>query len=192
MILWTFKFITILVLSSRATSNGIYSSHFATHNEKLLDWSKPFLKVKWLKLMSPKPIVIKTQLKYQLFTQLTIDMHLVHGILKDPLASTYSSFDIIPEQATNHNTELVPIKFWSRKANNKKDYFSQYALPIQKLKHNNTQLLDNMYYKQYKSIDKGNKRSSKKPKSLITTIIFNRLTVTINDVRSFNNRVHSW
>jgi len=32
--------------------------------------------------MSPKPIVIKTQLKYQLFTQLTIDMHLVHGILR--------------------------------------------------------------------------------------------------------------
>jgi hypothetical protein len=32
--------------------------------------------------LSPKLIVIKTQLKYQLFTQLTIDMHLVHGILK--------------------------------------------------------------------------------------------------------------
>jgi hypothetical protein len=77
-----FELIKILVLSSRATSNGIYSSLFATHNEKLPDWSKPFLKVKWLKLMSPKPIVIKTQLKYQLFTQLTIDMHLVHGILR--------------------------------------------------------------------------------------------------------------
>ena len=46
-------------------------------------------------------------------------------------------------------------------------------------------------FKQYKSIDKGNKRSSTETKSLITTIIFNRLTVTINDVRSSNNRVHS-
>jgi len=54
--------------------------------------------------LSPKLIAIKTQLKHQLFTHLTIDMHLVHGIFKDPLASTYSSFDIIPEQATNHNT----------------------------------------------------------------------------------------
>jgi len=31
-----FELITILVLSSRATSKGIYSSHFATHNERLL------------------------------------------------------------------------------------------------------------------------------------------------------------
>ncbi len=35
-----------------------------------------------------------------------------------------------------------------------------------------------VFKKQYKSIDKGNKRSSKE-------------AVTINDVRSFNNRVHS-
>ncbi len=31
-----FELIKILVLSSRATSNGIYSSLFATHNERLL------------------------------------------------------------------------------------------------------------------------------------------------------------
>ena len=33
---WTFEFITILVLSSHATLNGIQSSPFATHNERLL------------------------------------------------------------------------------------------------------------------------------------------------------------
>ncbi len=33
---WTFEFITILVLSSHATLNGIHSSPFATHNERLL------------------------------------------------------------------------------------------------------------------------------------------------------------
>jgi len=42
-----------------------------------------------------------------------------------------------------------------------------------------------------KALTKVTKDHQKKPKSLITTIIFNRLTVTINDVRSFNNRVHS-
>jgi hypothetical protein len=42
-----------------------------------------------------------------------------------------------------------------------------------------------------KALTKVTKDHQKKPKSLITTIIFNRSTVTINDVRSFNNRVHS-
>ena len=42
-----------------------------------------------------------------------------------------------------------------------------------------------------KALTKVTKDHQKKPKSLITTIIFNRLTVTINDVHSFNNRVHS-
>ena len=60
-----------------------------------------------------------------------------------------------------------------------------------KLKHENIQLLDNMYFNNTKALTKVTKDHQKKPKSLITTIIFNRLTVTINDVRSFNNRVHS-
>jgi hypothetical protein len=41
-----------------------------------------------------------------------------------------------------------------------------------------------------KALTKVTKDHQKKPKSLIT-IIFNRLTVTINDESPFNNRVHS-
>ena len=42
-----------------------------------------------------------------------------------------------------------------------------------------------------KALTKVTKDHQKKPKSLITTIIFNRLTVTINDESSFKNRFHS-
>ena len=73
-----FELIKILVLSSRATSNGIYSSPFLRLIMKDFFINKPQID-NWT---SPKFIVIKTQLKYQLFTQLTIDMHLVHGILR--------------------------------------------------------------------------------------------------------------
>ena len=51
---------------------------------------------------SPKSIVIKTQLKYQLFTQLTIDMHLVHGILRILKLQPTALSDKIPEQVTNY------------------------------------------------------------------------------------------
>jgi hypothetical protein len=72
----TFEFIKILVLSSHATLKGTHSSlrlimkDFFINKSQIDNW------------LSPKPIVIKTQLKHQLFIHLTIDMHLVHGILR--------------------------------------------------------------------------------------------------------------
>jgi hypothetical protein len=42
-----------------------------------------------------------------------------------------------------------------------------------------------------KALTKVTKDHQKKPKSLLATIIFNRLTVTINDGSPFKNRVHS-
>jgi len=79
-------FITILVLSSRATLNGIHSSLFATHNERLL--------YQWISLIR---IVTQTYCD-----QNTAKISIVHTInnwhasctrnFKDPLASTYSSF----------------------------------------------------------------------------------------------------
>ncbi len=112
---------------------------------------------------------------------------------KNPLASTYSSFIKIPEQVTNYEPwQISQIKFWSTKANNTKVTFHKYALPIRKPKHKNTQFLDNMYLNNTKALTKVTKDHQKKPKSLLATIIFNRLKVTINDESSFNNRVHSW
>ena len=109
-----FELIKILVLSSRATSNGIYSSLFATHNEKLLDWSEPFFKGE----------VTEVDVTQTYCDQNTAKISIVHTInnwhasctwnFKNPLASTYSSFikdwldgrktNKIPEQATDYVT----------------------------------------------------------------------------------------
>ena len=47
---------------------------------------------------------------------------------------------------TNFGTHISHKRFDQEKLITK-GYFSQYALPIQKLKHKNMQLLDNMYLK---------------------------------------------
>ena len=168
------ELIKILVLSSRATSNGIYSSLFATHNEKLLDWSEPFFKGK----------VTEVDVTQTYCDQNTTKTSIVHTInnwhasctrnFKNPLASTYSSFDIIPEQATNHNTELVPIKFWSRKANNKRLLFT---IRIAQLKAETQQhpTFGQYVFNNTKALTKVTKDHQKKPKSLTTTIIFNKI-----------------
>jgi len=160
---------------------------FATHNERLL---------------------------YQINNKLITDYHpiycdqntaktsIVHTInnwhasctrnFKNPLASTYSSFTKIPEQVTNFKTNRISqIKFWSRKANSK-GYFSQYALPTQKAETQEHATFGQYVCNNTKALTKVTKDHQKKPKSLLATIIFNRLTVTINDGSPFKNRVHSW
>ena len=142
--------------------------------------------------MSPKFIVNQNTAKTSIVHTFN-NWHASHTRnFKDPLASTYSSFNIIPEQATNHNTELVPIKFWSRKANNKKVTFHNTHCPLKSWNTTTRNFWTICIKNNTKALTKVTKDHQKKPKSLITTIIFNRLTVTINDVHSFNNRVHSW
>ena len=79
---------------------------------------------------------------------------------KNPLASIYSSFTKIPEQVTNFKQPISPIKFWSRKANSKR-LLSQYTLPTQKLNEEHA-TFGQYVFKQYKSIDKGNKKIIKR------------------------------
>ncbi len=71
----------------------------------------------------------------------------------------------IPEQVTNYEPcQISQIKFWPRKTNKQKGYFSQYALPIQKAETQNTHLLDNMYLNNTKALTKVTKDHQKKPK----------------------------
>ena len=83
---------------------------------------------------------------------------------KNPLASTYSSFTKIPEQVTSFKPNRIsPTKFWSRKANNIKVTFHNTHCPL-KSWNTTTPNFWTICIKQYKSIDKGNKRSSKEAK----------------------------
>ncbi len=101
---------------------------------------------KWL---SPKLVVIKTQLK----TSIVHTFNNWHASctwnFKDLPASIYSSLIKIPEQATNYDTyqishkhflkmltdhfvwmSVVLLKFWSRKANNRKVTFHNTHCPL--------------------------------------------------------------
>ena len=146
--------------------------------------------------------MIKTQLKISIVHTINNWHASCTRNFKNPLASTYSSFDTIPGQATNYQQQLVirhfghvaisPISFDQEKLITKRLLFTI------RIAHSKAETQKPATFGQYvfknntKALTKVTKDHQKKPKSLITTIIFNRSTVTINDVRSFNNRVHSW
>ncbi len=139
--------------------------------------------------MSPKPIVIKTQLKHQLFTHTFNNWYAsCTRNFKNPLASTYSS--LISGNwffLTRVLDELVhSLKFLIKKnLITKRLPFHNTHCPWPNTKLKEHPSFGQYVFKQYKSIDKGNKRSSKEAKKPYYNYHLHRLRVTINDMNSF-------